>query len=102
MNKNDQLTVWCAQHDEITLDPAWARAYEPPSLSGSESVGILIYLMSITNSSPEIINAVESGIAWFKEVAIEGVRLDKIKNPDGRTERILTPDDDAPLLWARF
>jgi len=30
-----KLTVWCAQHDEKTLKPAKARAYELPSLSGS-------------------------------------------------------------------
>ena len=31
-----KLTAWCAQHDERTLAPAWARAYEPPSLSGGK------------------------------------------------------------------
>ena len=30
-------TVWCAQHDERTLEPADARAYELISLSGAES-----------------------------------------------------------------
>lgn len=34
-------TVWCAQHDRETLEPAKARAYELPSLSGGESVGII-------------------------------------------------------------
>ena len=37
--QDGKLTVWCAQHDERTLAPAKARAYELPSLSGSESVG---------------------------------------------------------------
>ena len=40
-----KLTVWCAQHDEKTLVPAKARAYELPSLSGSESVGIIKFLV---------------------------------------------------------
>ena len=39
--QDGKLTVWCAQHDERTLAPAKARAYELPSLSGNESVGIV-------------------------------------------------------------
>lgn len=30
-----ELTVWCAQHDAVTLEPALARAYELPSFSGA-------------------------------------------------------------------
>jgi pectate lyase len=33
-----KLTVWCAQHDEVTLAPRPARKYELVSLSGAESV----------------------------------------------------------------
>ncbi len=95
-------TVWCAQHDEKTLKPAWARAYEPPSLSGSESVGILRYLMSIEQPSLEVIRAIKGGVAWLKNVAITDKRLKVVRNPDGRNERLLIPDDNAPLLWARF
>jgi len=29
-----RATVWCAQHDPLTLAPAGARAFEPPALSG--------------------------------------------------------------------
>ncbi|MDZ7694547.1 MAG: pectate lyase [Balneolaceae bacterium] len=32
-----ELTAWCTQYNHETLEPAWARAYEPPSISGSES-----------------------------------------------------------------
>ena len=102
IRQNGKLTVWCAQHDENTLKPAWARAYEPPSLSGSESVGILSYLMTIKNPSPKIVEAVESGVEWLRGNAIKGVRFEKVLNPDGRTEPFLIPDEDAPLLWARF
>src|SRR5262249_55000860 len=40
-------TVWCAQYDETTLEPAPARAYELISLSGYESAGIVKYLLKI-------------------------------------------------------
>ena len=44
VRQDGTLTAWCAQHDKNTLEPAWARAYEPPSLSGGESVGIVRFL----------------------------------------------------------
>lgn len=96
------LTAWCAQHDEKTLEPAWARAYEPPSLSGSESVGIVDFLMSIENPTPEIIAAVKGAVTWLEKVTMRGVRLDSVKRADGRTERMLAKDPAAPPLWARF
>ncbi|MFC5284458.1 pectate lyase [Pedobacter alpinus] len=102
IKQNGKLTAWCAQYDEKTLQPAWARKYEPPSLSGDETVSILRYLMSIELPSPAIIDAVNGGVTWLKAVVIKGVRLDNVRNSDGRTERILVKDSKAPLLWARF
>jgi PelA/Pel-15E family pectate lyase len=97
-----KLTAWCAQHDEHNLAPAWARKYEPPSLSGSESVGIARFLMSVERPSPEIIAAVEGVVAWLRTVPIVGQRLEEIRGADGRNERRLAPDPQAPPLWARF
>jgi pectate lyase len=90
-------TVWCAQHDEFTLEPAIARTYELASLSGSESAGILKYLMSLENPSPEVQRAVKAGVAWFKSVKLEGIRIEKI---DG--DRQVIKDDSASPVWARF
>jgi PelA/Pel-15E family pectate lyase len=102
IRQDGKLTAWCAQHDEHTLEPAWARAYEPPSLSGEESVGIVQFLMSVQDPAPEIIEAIQAAVIWLREVAMKGVRLDGIRNPDGRTERFLVDDPDASPLWARF
>jgi len=102
IKQDGKLTVWCAQHDEKTLEPAWARAYEPPSLSGSESVGIVRFLMSIEEPTPEIVAAIEGAVAWLRSVAMKGVRLELIRRDDGRRERRLVPDPVAPPLWARF
>lgn len=96
------LTAWCAQCDENTLEPAWARKYEPPSLSGGESVGIVEFLMSIERPTPEIIAAVNGATAWLQKVTMQGVRLDLVKRADGRLERMLAKDPAAPPLWARF
>ncbi|MGZ8939662.1 MAG: pectate lyase, partial [Limisphaerales bacterium] len=94
---NGALTVWCAQHDEITLEPRPARTFELVSLSGAESVGILELLMSIEKPSPNVVAAVDAGVAWFEAVQIKGFRETKV-NGDKR----LVPDPDAPPLWARF
>jgi PelA/Pel-15E family pectate lyase len=102
IKQNGVLTAWCAQHDENTLEPAWARAYEAPSLSGSESVDIIRFLMSIEEPSPDVIAAIEGAVAWLRAVPISGMRLEYHRGADGRRERRLVPDVDAPPLWARF
>ena len=90
-------TVWCAQHDEVSYAPALARVYELPSLSGSESAGILRYLMSIPEPSPEVVRCVKDGVAWFTSAKIEGMRVVKING-----DRQMIADATAPPLWARF
>ena len=102
VRQDGKLTAWCAQHDEKTLVPAWARAYEPPSLSGGESVGIVRFLMSIEKPKPEVIAAIEGAVSWLRSVPIKGMRLQRIVGADGRSQRSLVPDPSAPPLWARF
>lgn len=100
--QNGKLTAWCAQHDEKTLLPAQARAYELPSLSGSESVDIVLLLMQIENPSQEIIDAIQAAVLWFHKVKITGIKVEKFKNDDGVTDRRIINDKNAPPLWARF
>ena len=99
-----QKTVWCAQHDEVTFEPAAARNFEPISLSGSESVGIVKYLMEIKQPTPEIIDAIESAVKWFEKNKINGIRVDTIplKGAIRGIDRVVVQDKNAPPLWARF
>ncbi|QDT06494.1 Pectic acid lyase [Rubripirellula lacrimiformis] len=94
---NGTATVWCAQHDEVTLAAAKARAYELPSLSGAESAGILKYLMSLDNPDAHVIRCVHDGVGWFETAKIDGFRYQK-----SGTGAALTPDPSARPLWARF
>jgi len=96
------LTGWCAQYDETTLAPAWARAYEPPSLSGYESIAIVRFLMSIEHPSPEIVAAVEGAVAWLRASAISGVRVESFTDPAGQPDRRAVADPGAGPIWARF
>jgi PelA/Pel-15E family pectate lyase len=102
LKQDGKLTAWCSQYDEKTLAPAWARAYEPPSLSGSESVGIVRFLMAIEKPTPEIVAAIEGAVAWFRAVAIPGLRLEDFTGADGRKDRRVVADPTASPLWARF
>jgi PelA/Pel-15E family pectate lyase len=98
-----KLTAWCAQYDASTLKPAKARKYELPSLSGSESVGILRFLMTVENPSKEIINAMNAGVDWLNKVKIVGYRfitVDAPGTPKGK-DKILAPDPGS-TTWARF
>ena len=101
---NGKLTAWCAQHDENTLAPAKARSYELPSLSGSESVGVVRFLMSLDRPSPDVIRAVESAVAWFEASKVTGIRLDRKPEPESPKgyDLVVVPDASAPPQWARF
>jgi PelA/Pel-15E family pectate lyase len=101
--QNGTLTAWCAQHDRETLEPAKARAYELPSLSGKESAKITLLLMSIKNPSKEVINAVETSVAWFEKTKITGIKIETISTGKGdEKDRVVVESPDAEPLWARF
>jgi pectinesterase len=99
---NGKPTVWCAQHDEATLLPAKARAYELESFSGAESTGIALLLMEIDNPSEEIIASVTGAVNWFEANKIEGIRLETETGKGGKRNRIVVEDKNATPLWARF
>jgi pectinesterase len=99
---NGKPTVWCAQHDEVTFEPAKARAYELPSFSGSESVGLLEILMEIKNPTPEIIKAVQGAVEWFDAHKITNLKVEIYKGPDGKPDKRVVTSPDASPLWARF
>ena len=100
--QNGVLTSWCAQHDEVTLQPAKARAYELPSLSGQESADIVLLLMSIENPSDEIKASIESAVKWFEKTKITGIRIERYKDEEGNGEKRIIHDPSAPPVWARF
>jgi PelA/Pel-15E family pectate lyase len=102
IRQDGKLAAWCAQHDERTLAPAWGRAYEPPSLSGSESVGIVRFLKEIDRPAPQISAAIDGAVAWLRSVTIRGLRVETFTRPDGTRDRRVVQDPAAPPIWARF
>lgn len=99
-----KLTIWCAQHDKESLEPAKARAYELPTLSGSESVGIVRYLMKLDKPSERVKKAIRSAVNWFEEHKVMGLKVEWIDDPDAPEgkDRITVSDPDSGPLWGRF
>ena len=92
-----KLTVWCAQHDEIDYQPRPARSFELVSLSGGESSGILHFLMNLKDPSPEVVKAITSGVRWYRDSEVKGIRIAWV---DGKLKAMADPD--ARSLWGRF
>lgn len=104
VEEKGKLTVWCAQHDEKTLAPARARAYEHPSLSGAESVGIVEFLMGIDRPSPEVVRSIQGAVEWFRAAKLTGIRVERKPAPGTPKgyDNTVVADPAAPPLWARF
>jgi PelA/Pel-15E family pectate lyase len=106
---NGRLTVWCQQHNEIDLKPAWARAFEPPSICNGESASIVLLLMSIDNPGERIINSVQSAVKWFNESKIYNTKIETVFAPPERSQwktttfdRVVVFDSLAPPIWTRY
>jgi PelA/Pel-15E family pectate lyase len=125
-------TVWCQQHDALTLQPTSARNFEPVAQCGDESSNVAKFLMTVPSPSPEIVASVHAAAAWFRKVAIHdqvwsrgrggfgGGRPPRAGAGAGQnaaglaslaapatprpapTATHLVPTPGAPLLWARY
>jgi PelA/Pel-15E family pectate lyase len=104
-----KLTAWCQQHDNTDLTPAWARAFEPPSICNGESAGIVLFLMSLDNPSPAVIQSVKSAVEWFRLSEIHGIRIKTIPAAPEKsiyktltTDKVVMEDSLAPVIWTRY
>lgn len=102
--------VWCQQHDENTLKPAWARTFEPPCFSNEESAPLVILLMSIDKPDKRVIDAVQGAVKWFNDSKIRYTRcIDDPTAPEyvskhkvHKYDRRVVHDLNAPLIWTRY
>ncbi len=104
IKKDGKLMVWCAQYDRETLKPAKARAFELPSYSGQESVGIVRFLMRNKKPSIRIKNAITSAVEWFEGTKIEGYSYVFVDDPSYQprgVDRVFVKKEGA-VSWGRF
>lgn len=109
INDAGKPTAWCQQHDEVTLQPAWARKFEPPSICNAESSDLVLFLMRIEHPSKEIIDAIQNAVIWFQDSQILNTKVNTI--PAERmvtpfristTDRVVVTDATAPPIWTRY
>lgn len=104
-----KLTAWCQQHDEVTLLPAWARKFEPPSICNGESAEIVLFLMNIDNPNEKIIKSIQAAVKWFSDSKIYNTRVETFDAPQFESKymtvtkdnRVVT-DPTAPPIWTRY
>lgn len=109
VRQGEVLTGWAGQYDNLSLQPAQGRKFELPAIVVQETVSALRYLMRIPQPSPDVIAAIEGGVAWLRKVQLRGVRMETFEAPaekfahhSSSTDRRLVEDPQAPPLWARF
>jgi PelA/Pel-15E family pectate lyase len=97
--QDGKLTVWCAQHGATDYLPKAARAYELESLSGSESAGVIAFLM-VMPQTPEIETAVKAALDWYRspDTYLDGYTYDTGQCPDGNP--IIARS--GARMWHRF
>ncbi|MGD0652292.1 MAG: pectate lyase [Verrucomicrobiia bacterium] len=95
---NGRRTVWCQQHDPLTLQPVSARNYEMPSQAAGESARIMMFLMQLPKPGPQIVTALQAAAAWFEKTKISDVAFRR----DGDDGRRLVPAPGNGPLWSRY
>ncbi|MGC4094536.1 MAG: pectate lyase [Polyangiaceae bacterium] len=96
-------TVWCAQHDPTSYAPMGARSYELPSKSGSESVGVITFLLTQPQSAA-IKASAQAAIAWFKSSKVKVADTAYVSRPSGSTDDTYNPIQAkaGSTMWYRF
>ena len=106
------ITAWCQQYSHTPpFQPKWERQFEPPAICSLESFDVLLLLMEDPDPDERIKAAVKAGCEFFdrNDIRIHGKKLKVTATEpillNGRTytsDRILTNDETAEDLWARF
>ena len=98
INVHGQRTVWCQQHDALTLQPSSARNYEMPAATSSESGTLVLFLMQLPDPDARVVAAVHAAAAWFKKTKIMGQAF----HSDGADGRQLVAAAGSGPIWARY
>ena len=107
--ENGSATVWCQQHDNVTLQPVGARTFELPSKASEESSEIVRLLMNVSHPDIQIVDAVKNAVSWFEKVAIKNTMVKTIPAKDtvykfheAKFDKIVVTDSVAPPIWTRY
>jgi hypothetical protein len=84
--------VWAQQYDR-DMHPVWARKFEPPSVTGNESVGAMetLYDLWVLTGDDKYLKPMPEAFAWF----------DRSKLPDGQHARFYELETNKPLYFVK-
>lgn len=84
--------TWAQQYD-AQMHPAWARKFEPPSVTGGESQGIILTLIELYRATGEkrFLEPIPTAMAW----------LQKSQLPDGQFARFYELQTNKPLYFTK-
>ena len=75
------------------MEPAWARRFEPPAITGGESFGVMQILLELylAYGEPRFLEPIPRALAWAKAAQL----------PDGRMARFYELQTNRPLYFTR-
>jgi PelA/Pel-15E family pectate lyase len=88
----DPQPGWAQQYDR-DMHPAWARKFEPPGLTGSESAGVVRNLLRFYQETGQrkYLDAAKRGLDYYRQSRL----------PDGRMARFYELRTNRPLYFTR-
>ena len=84
--------VWAQQYDR-DMHPVWARKFEPPSVTGYESIGAMevLHQLWVLTGDDKYLKPIPSALAWFE----------RSKLPDGTHARFYELQTNKPLFFVK-
>ncbi|MBB5032839.1 pectate lyase [Prosthecobacter vanneervenii] len=84
--------VWAQQYD-FDMHPVWARKFEPPSVTGYESLGAMevLHQLWVLTGDDKYLKPIQPALAWF----------DRSKLPDGTHARFYELQTNKPLFFVK-
>ena len=102
IRKDGKLTVWCQQHDETTLLPAGARAYELASFCGTfETCDIIRLLMEDPHPTQKMKESIMAAVQWLDAHTLYDIAVEDCIGDNGKHDRRVV-HSPGNRLWARY
>ncbi len=83
---------WAQQYNE-QMQPAWARKFEPPAITGGESQGVMSTLMRLYRETgePKYLEPIPRAVEYYRSLLLE----------DGQLARFYELGTDRPLFFTK-
>lgn len=88
----DPQPAWAQQYNAL-MQPAWARRFEPPSITGGESQGAMRVLLDLyrETGNQKFLQPIPSAIEYLQQSRL----------PDGRVARFYELETNRPLYFTK-